>query len=138
MKIGILAIGTPLALVLVAASMSGPERAPADSRQAVDTVVVDIRLGPGGDPIAVPDPVQISLLSVGRKLQTVAPTSLSLSSHQAKLGFTGLTRIDQDFRAAMVRREFLISTGAPRDLSVPRMMLALRVVPMWLVRPSSS
>lgn len=59
MKIGILAIGAPLALVLVAASMSGPERAPADARQAVDTVVVNIRLGPGGDPIAVPDPVHV-------------------------------------------------------------------------------
>jgi hypothetical protein len=59
MRIGILAISAPLALVLVAASMAGPERAPADAQQAVDTVVVNIRLGPGGDPIAVPDPVRV-------------------------------------------------------------------------------
>lgn len=59
MRIGILAISAPLALVLIAASMSGPERAPAEARQAADTVVVNIRLGPGGDPIAIPDPVTV-------------------------------------------------------------------------------
>ena len=93
MKIGILAIGTPLALVLVAASMSGPERAPVDTRQAVDTVVVDIRLGRGGDPIAVPDPVQVDTGQVVVWESNLPFWEVKLPSEDEPLGPGGRTGI---------------------------------------------
>lgn len=93
MRIRVLAISAPVGLVLLAASVSGPERAPADPQQAVDTVVVNIRLGPGGDPIAEPDPVTVDTGQVVVWESNLPAWEVTIPSLDEPLGPGGRTGI---------------------------------------------